>query len=243
MLIPLNAEGSGVQMTKETPGFEVFSPHGTNRKIEGIKVETSDAEIRISLTESYREAMGNSLIRIDANGNIIVDYNYVIREELNPRQWGMAFRLSVDMKVLKWKRRGLWSVYPDDHIGRNEGKARLFHDHSSSGLAGPKTKPGWHWNEDQTQYGSNDFRSTKRNILEASLINDKGSGIEVHPGGLQHIRSWYNQDAVHLLVAEYDNPGAEKFFRSHASHWDKALKAGDKIEGSIHLEIIDEQLQ
>ena len=33
MLIPLNGEGSGVQMTKETPGFEIFSPCAGNRKI------------------------------------------------------------------------------------------------------------------------------------------------------------------------------------------------------------------
>ncbi|MCP4312054.1 MAG: glycoside hydrolase family 2 [Bacteroidetes bacterium] len=242
MIIPLNTEGSGGQMTKETPGFEIFSPYAANRKIEGVAVETSDAEIRISLTESYREAMGNSLIRIDANGNISVDYNYVIREELNPRQWGMAFSLSENMRVLNWKKRGLWSVYPDDHIGRNDGKARLFYDHSNSGLAGPGAKPGWTWNEDQTQYGSNDFRSTKRNILKASLMNDKGTGITVHSGGLQHIRSWYHQDAVHLLVAKYDNPGAERFFRSHAKHWDKPLKAGDKIEGSIHLKIVNTKL-
>jgi hypothetical protein len=238
MLIPLNSEGSGVQMNKETPAFEIYSPHAANRKIEEISVETSDSEIRISLTESYSEAIGNSLIQIDANGNISLDYNYMISEELNPRQWGMTFRLSEDMQMLKWKRSGLWSVYPEKHIGRNEGKAMLFQDHLESGLAGPQTRPGWSWNKDQTQYGSNDFRSTKRNILKASLLNDMGTGIEVHSGGLQHIRSWYHQDAVHLLVAEYDNPGAERFFRSHATHWDKPLKAGDKIEGSIHLKLI-----
>jgi beta-galactosidase len=147
------------------------------------------------------------------------------------------------MQVLKWKKRGLWSVYPDNHIGRNEGVAQLFNDHLKSGLAGPKTNPGWTWNEDQTQYGSNDFRSTKRNIIEASLLNDLGTGIEVHSGGLQHIRSWYHQNAVHLFVAEYDNPGAERFFRSHATLWDKPLKTGDTIEGSIHLEVVTLELR
>ena len=239
MLIPFNGKGYGVQMTRKTPGFSIFSPHAANRKIEQISVERSASEMRIAISESYDEAVGNLNIHIHANGKIKIDYSYSLREEINPRQWGMAFRLAEDLQELKWKRKGLWSIYPEDHIGRSEGVASCFFDHVSSGLAGPQAKPAWPWSQDQTKYGSNDFRSTKRNVLQASLVNDREGGMVIQSGGLQHIRSWFDQKAVFLLVAEYDNPGAEKFFRSHAKHWDKPLKAGDRIEGRIHLEMIN----
>ncbi len=240
MLIPLNAEGAGGQMTKETPSFEIFSPEASNRKIEDISVETSASEIQISITDTYLEASGNTLLTISASGKVKVNYDYILRTELKLRQWGMSFRLSGELGTLKWKRNGLWSVYPEDHIGRDEGTAQLFNDYQECGLAGPKTRPDWGWSEDQTKYGSNDFRSTKRNIIQASLLDDKNRGIQVHSMGLQHIRSWYDKGSVNLLVTEYENPGAERFFRSHAKYWDQSLKSGDRISGSVHFEIVDQ---
>ena len=237
MLIPLNGLGAGTQMTKETPEFDLYSPLAGNRNIENISVETSDSDIRISISDTYTEATGYTKIRIGANGTIQISYEYIIREELNLRQWGMVLKLSDQLQSLKWQKNGLWSVYPDNHIGRNQGMAKCFMGHSTSGLAGPKNKPSWSWSEDQTQYGTNDFRSTKRNIITASLLNDEKMGVEIHSGGLQHIRSWFDQATVNLLVLEYDNPGAERFFRNHANHWDKPLKSGDKISGTVNIEI------
>lgn len=239
MLIPLNREGAGGQMTKDTPSFEIFSPGASNRKIEEISVETSASEIQISITDTYLEASGKALLTISANGYVKVNYDYVIRTELKLRQWGMSFRLSGELGTLKWNRNGLWTVYPEDHIGRIEGSAQLFNNSPAAGLAGPKSRPEWEWKEDQTQYGTNDFRSTKRNIIQASLSDDQNRGIKVRSGGLQHIRCWYDKGSVNLLVAEYDNPGAERFFRSHAKYWDQSLKSGDRINGTIHFEILN----
>ena len=39
------------------------------------------------------------------------------------REVGVAFDLVNQVDRLKWDRKGLWSVYPKDHIGRNEGEA------------------------------------------------------------------------------------------------------------------------
>lgn len=240
MLIPLNGEGAGTQMTKNTPAFEIYSPPAVNRNIEDISADASGSEIRIAITDIYSEASGNTVLIIHANGNMKVAYEYVIRKELNLRQWGISFRLSGELQTLKWAKKGLWTVYPEDHIGRNEGVAQLFYDHAKSGLAGPKVKPEWNWNEDQTPYGSNDFRSTKRNIIKASLLNKETRGIEVHSGGLQHIRSWFDHGNINLLVAEYDNPGSEGYYRSHVKHWDKPLKIGDRIGGTIYFEMVND---
>ena len=237
MIIPLNPEGSGTQMTKETPEFKIYSPYAHNRQIRNIVTEMTKQELNICITESYDEATGTMTLAIDADGNISISYDYILRKDVNPRQWGVAFRLPGEMQTLKWTRKGFWTVYPEDHIGRQEGEAKAFMGHPECGLAGPKTKPDWPWSEDQTRYGTNDFRSTKRNIFTGSLTNEKNTGIKVTSGGTQHLRCWFDNDTVNLLIAEYDNPGAERFFRSHARQWDKPLKTGDTISGVVKLKI------
>ncbi len=237
MIVPLNSNGAGVQMTKETPEFEIYSPFAHNRKIRNIVTEKSKQSLKITIRESYDEARGTMTLTINADGNINLSYDYKISEDINPRQWGMGFRLAEDLQTLNWTRKGYWSVYPKDHIGRTEGKANAFVGHQVSGLAGPKTKPDWVWSEDQTKYGTNDFRSTKRNIFTGSLTNKNSSGIKIVSGGTQHLRCWFDNDTVNLIVAEYDNPGAERFFRGHAQQWDSPLKKGDKISGTVNLHI------
>jgi hypothetical protein len=51
-----------------------------------------------------------------------------------------------------------------------------------------------------------------------------------------HVRAWVEGDTVRLLVACYNNPGAERFFRSHAAQEDRPLKPGDVIQDTIWLE-------
>ena len=104
-----------------------------------------------------------------------------------------------------------------------------------SGLAGPRTKPEWSWSVDGNEYGVNDFRSTKLNILEASLLSPTRRGVRVLGDGSQHLRSWVAGDAVHLLLAQYANEGAAPFFSEHIVP-NRPLKAGDVIEGEAHLE-------
>ena len=40
-----------------------------------------------------------------------------------------------------------------------------------------------------------------------------------------------------MLVADYSNPGAERFFRGHASLQDRPLKKGDPVRGRAVLEM------
>ena len=237
MIVPLNSKGAGTQMTKKTPEFEIYSPYAHNRKIVNIVTEESNQSLKITVTESYDEATGTLALTIDARGNLNLSYKYLLSEDVNPRQWGMAFRLPGDLQTLNWIRKGYWSVYPKDHIGRTEGEAKAFVGNRISGLAGPKTKPNWPWAEDQTKYGTNDFRSTKRNIFTGSLTNEKNTGIKIISGGTQHLRCWFENDTVNFIIAEYDNPGAERFFRGHAKLWDKPLKKGDTISGTVNLKI------
>ena len=58
-----------------------------------------------------------------------------------------------------------------------QGTATAFaKDVPLCGLAGPRVLPKWSWSLDGNKYGSNDFRSTKMNIFEASLRSADGNG-------------------------------------------------------------------
>lgn len=238
MLVPLNSEGAGIQMTRQTPEFQIFSPEARFRKIESVSVSSSGKTIKIDLTDTYQQAAGKVELTITAGGLLSVDYTYTLFNEVNPRQWGMVFKTDNRYDRISWKRKGLWSVYPEDHIGRLAGEAQLFHDGPMVGLAGPQALPAWSWAEDQNRYGSNDFRSTKRNVLKAALISENGERLTIHSNGLQHIRCWTENGMIHMLVADYDNPGAEGFLRSHTQKWDKPLKIGDTIRGRVEIELI-----
>ncbi len=237
MFIPFNSTGD-TQMTKVTPEYGLFSPTASSRKIESIELEKESSAITLNLKESYTEAVGRMIMHIYADGRIEISYDYKMLMDANLRQWGISFTLPRTMTTLDWKRKGLWSVYPTDHIGRSEGTAKLFYDHPLCGLAGPSSKPTWSYSQDQNQFGSNDFRSTKRNVYIANLRSEGGAGLSVISDGLQHLRCWKIDDNIHMLIAEYDNPGSERFLRNfvdHASKFDQPLKQGQKISGQINL--------
>lgn len=238
MMIPFNSTGD-TQMTKDTPEYGLFSPTASNRKIEAIELQKEFSEVTIVLKESYKEAVGRTMLNIYSDGRIELSYQYKMLMDYNLRQWGISFTLPETMNSLSWKRKGLWNVYPENHIGRNEGSAKLSYGHSLSGKAGPSVKPEWGYNQDQTAFGSNDFRSTKRNILHASLQRENSSGIKVLSDGLQHLRCWNLDNKIHLLVAEFDNPGTERFLRVHAVNFDQPLKQGQTISGTINLQLLN----
>ena len=147
---------------------------------------------------------------------------------------GLVFKLPGTFQQLEWDRTGQWNYYPDDHIGRLKGFARGRNDNPLSGPAGPATKPSSAWAYDQNKLGTNDFRSTKMNILWASVTNGTEK-VSVNSDGSQSIRCWLDTGCTRMLVADYSNMGSERFFRSHAAQVDRPLKPGDVISGTVKL--------
>ena len=155
-------------------------------------------------------------------------------QDISPRQTGLVFTLPSSFTHLDWKRKGYWSVYPEDHIGALTGQAEAF-DASLpvSGLAGPSKQPVKSWSYDQTAAGSNMFRSTKENIYSARLKDGSGQSVTVKSDGTQYVRAWIEGDAIRLLVADYNNPGKENFLIPHAEKGYKPLRKGDKVQGKV----------
>jgi len=236
MILPLNGAGE-TQMTGKDPTYPISSSPCANWKPTGAA--TFDGNT-MTVAGAYDEAQGTLTYRPAPDGRLEISYSFTCTRDVNPRQVGIVLDLPGSFDTLTWKRKGLWSFYPADHIGRACGTARAFAPNVDiCSQVGPKRQPSWPWKDDTTANGSNDFRSTKANILSACLRAGDGPGaIEVVSDGSQHVRAWADGQTVRLLVAGYSNAGAERFFASHAQLGYAPLKKGDKVEGKVMIRFV-----
>lgn len=114
---------------------------------------------------------------IEIDGRGLISTKYRVKEELPANsQLGVAYLLPANVEKLTWYREALWSVYPEDHIGRPKGAAMKVTNHQAPVYA---KKPEWPWSEDMGDFflwgkespgvqASNDFRSLKENIWYAA---------------------------------------------------------------------------
>jgi len=240
MILPLNEEGRGIQMTGKGQNFDPYTPVCKNWVANSIQTLKEKKRIKIQVKGNYQEAEGYFTYLFSANGKLEIEYDFQIKTPISPRQTGLVFSVPKTFTTLSWNRNGFWSVYPKNHIARLEGSANASNpDQSDCGLAGPGSKPDNDWNLDQTNAGSNDFRSTKESINTASLSNGTGMEIQVLSDGLQHFRAWKESEIIRFLVADYSNAGSDRFLVSHAEKDYMPLKRGDRINGKVTLNILN----
>jgi len=233
MVLPLNGKGNGTQMKGDTARFLPFTARCKNRVVHRMEQSVAGQEFILKIFETTDEAIGYTEYHL-LNGVLTISYNYEIQKNINPRQIGLVFRLPGRFQQLEWERTGQWNYYPEDHIGRLKSRATALNNNPYSGPAGPSSKPDQAWTYDQNELGTNDFRSTKMNITNASL-SDGSKKVRILSDGSQSIRCWKENGGISLLVASYSNMGAEGFFRSHAELNDRPLKPGDFVSGTIKL--------
>jgi beta-galactosidase/beta-glucuronidase len=236
MILPLNGEGNGTQMTGENNHFKGFTACAKNQLFVKTDVKKSSEKITVTIFDSYDEAFGSTSYTLNQSGILTVHYAYELKTNINPRQWGLVFTLPSTFNRLSWKRNGLWNYYPEDHIGRLNGTASASNATKITGPAGPDKQPDYSWSQDRNELGTNDFRSTKMNINSATLSSENGR-FEIQSNGKQHVRSWIENDKTKILVAGYSNMGAERFFRPHAQLIDTPLKTGDTISDTITISL------
>lgn len=236
LILPLNAAG-GTQMTKETQEVAPFTGVCSGRTVDKVTARQENGRIVIEVRDRYSQAYGAYRLIIGSLGRLNLEYSYEMLHDVNPRQWGMVVTVPRELDTLHWQREGLWTIYPEDHIGRLCGTARAFVSNERCGPSGPRRQPDYPWMLDSNALGTNDFRSTKEMIYRASLANSMSCGVLVLSDGSHHVRAWVDNERNSLLVAEYSNAGAERFFRSHAVVEDKPVKVGDIIGGSVRLKV------
>lgn len=158
--------------------------------------KTADAVI-IKVLGKYDTVGFNYILSIAKNGQMAVDYSIS-----NPPtatgsydEVGICFVLNKSIDRLDWDRKGLWSVYPADHIGRTTGSALKT---SQAKDLVYREKPTWSWSSDMKDfhqrtknhegYGmTNDFRSSKEAIYYAQAVNSSTSNtLKVESNGKAH---------------------------------------------------------
>jgi hypothetical protein len=92
------------------------------------------------------------------------------------------------------------------------------------------------WSLDANALGTNDFRSTKARIREASLSAAGGRTWKVvSADASQSVRAWVDGDCVRVLVAGFTTGGYDQFFATHYTTERRPLKKGDVIAASFRL--------
>ena len=231
MALPLTSGGCYPNHNANTP---VFNDICSEWKVENTSAEKNGEDVVISVTGSYKEFKGSYQLHVNASGLMSVSYSFEALMDVDPRQWGLVFEAPRTFEKTFWRRDGLWTVYPQDHISRPVGEANLFY----SGLPAtmnPRVEPSWPWSYDFNELGSGDFRSTRRNIWYAGLRDQAKDEIVVPSNGKQHWRSWLEKDRIRFLVADFASPGAEIFLSSYYAPYRKPIKTGDTISGNIKV--------
>lgn len=234
MALPLTGGGCLPNHNANTP---VFNDCCKGWKTDEVTAEKNENGVLVSVKGNYEGFSGSYQMQINANGQILINYKFTASVGLNPRQWGMVFASADGFDETFWRREGLWSVYPADHISRPVGRALSFYSDVPRD-ATPRTEPTWSWSKDYSEIGSNDFRSTRRNIWLAGLDDQVGKGqILIVSNGHQHWRCWKEGKKTHFLIADFVTAGDEGFLGAHYAPYRKPIKAGDVISGSIELRI------
>lgn len=233
MALPLTSGGCYPNHNANTPAFNDLCSDWKVEKVDAVR-EGNDVVVKVK--GAYKEFAGSYDLKVNANGELSVVYAFDALEDVNPRQWGLVFEAPVSFDQTFWRRDGLWSVYPSDHISRPVGEASLFYE----GLpvkVDPRTEPAWSWSMDYNELGSNDFRSTRRNIWYAGLKNMNGSKITVPSNGRQHWRSWLEKDKIRFLVADFATAGNEIFLSTYYDPYRKPVRKGERIGGEILVRV------
>lgn len=233
MLLP---QTSGPCVTDFRPDVEPFNDVRKDWRVESVSPATSaDGSPSLTVKGSCAEADGAYTVHIDRDGRAELSYEFKLKTKVDPRQYGLVIYLPRSFDTLSWSRRGQWTAYPKNHIGRPVGTAKALSPDHAAVLRKP---PAWDWMDDQNALGSNDFRSTKANVLWAVLSAPDGHGLMLSSDGRQAVRAFLDGDRVGWLIADFSTGGGDIFFAPHHRMDDRPLAPGDTISGKISLTFV-----
>jgi len=208
-----------------SPPYSVL-PDEKTRVVESVTVEKQAKAVQMTVKDRYERFAGSITWTINARGMGKISYDYLYSgEDMNAREVGARFVLSSECDEIKWRRWSEWGVFPEDAVCRTEGDARARRDKSLGD--GPESmRPKWPWKFDQTEMGTNDFRSVKFSIYQADLLAADTSGLRVYANADAHVRPALLPDGVRFHILTECKMGPVK------------LKAGDHVKGEFVVEMV-----
>ena len=148
-----------------------------------LSYSASPEEVVVDIAGRYtsvhsHEEKGNAEFEVKIDGAGLITTRYTAFD-LPPdaSEVGVSYVLASAVDRLTWQKNALWSVYPDDHIGRLRGVALK----QLGTLVRYRAEPAHPWAEDSSDFflfgsndaggrGSNDFRSLKTDVFYASCV-------------------------------------------------------------------------
>jgi beta-galactosidase len=203
-------------------------------KFESFAWEKADANIKVHIEGGYEHFAGTYDYLIAPDGTIELSYRFTYDgPEFMAKSIGIKLGLPPEFQQLSWQCQAEFSAYPEDHIGRPQGYACA---HAEHGAALP---PAWSWSLDDTPLGTNDFRSTKRNIIQASLTSAAGPGLTVLSAGKQNVRAGLESDRTILIVTDfYSGTVSDEWAWVGLFGNGRLVKAGEVLEGYIKMKFV-----
>jgi beta-galactosidase len=237
MLLPLT---TGPCKTEHSLEVSVLNDLCTMWKADSVDAKESEEGIVVHVKGSYQEAEGSVIYLFKANGEIVIDYQFKAKIEIDPRQIGLVYTCNRVYETLNWERKGQWTAYPENHIGRTKGEAKLFEEGKYEFKFGKQ--PEWDWRFDSNFLGTNDFRSTKDYIYWASLTSNTGNGLVVLSDGDDSFRAFADKSNISFMVAGFVTGGSDMFYAAHLKNERKKLNVGDEFKGSFKMKFVKKKL-
>ncbi|MGZ3810428.1 MAG: glycoside hydrolase family 2 TIM barrel-domain containing protein [Mucilaginibacter sp.] len=174
--------------------------------------------LKFSMDVSYLGCTGKQTYLFTNDGKLITEYQvHYSKADISPYQYGLMLQLPKSFDQLTWKRKGEFTSYPANDIARPEGIAILNAKQVNGTEEWGVVQKG-DWKDDANDLGSNDFRSTKRYIQNASLEDRNGNTVTILSDATQASRSWLQDEHINWLIADYCNNGSEPYYGSpHSS--------------------------
>lgn len=217
----------------ETPLQSI--PSRSTWNLKSLTWSRQGKDVHLTISGSYPGFGGSYTITITRSGEMTVHSSFTYSgTERKAREIGLSFSVPRQCDILSWVRNADWSVYPDDHIGRPIGTATAFAKHDES------VPPKWPWSQDNSPMGSNDFRSTKRNIQFASISYASGIGASIWSNGNQNLRAMVDTDRIVINVSDWfggTNVGWGEWTTNYGPG--KTIHPGDKLESTIQLNLVE----
>ena len=116
-------------------------------KLKTFNVKQEKENVIVSAEGTYDTLRMSYSITFTPDGKMNVKYSLGSITGIAP-QAGLRFAVSQKADKVTWRKRGYWSIYPDDHIGRLNGIASIRNPMTEQ----YRVEPTWGWNYDTKDY-------------------------------------------------------------------------------------------
>ena len=139
------------------------------------------------------------------------------------QELGWIFTMPRSFDHFSWKRQAIWSVYPDDHIGRAHGTA--LPDSAKVHIL--------NWSRPDAF----DFDSTKYDCDWASLTDKQHQGLRVEfaPGQRHQCRGGFANDGAYTLIINKQTSPPQDISSPSVADLYLTLSGGDKVEAAFRV--------